>query len=129
MGHNQPGATSFGNFIYFAGESTLDGFYQFFTLQNPNAVASPTTIRYFTNTGQVIDRSVTLPPNSRTTVQVFNAQEVGKGALGQVFEGIATKIISAQPILVERPFYIAGRDVLGLTIDDGTDVLGTLADF
>ena len=114
----------------FAEGTTLPGFYEYLTLQNPGAtLPAQVTLRYLDGASNVTLRSVTVNPLSRVTVEVFKPQlGVGPG-----IAGVSTQVISNQPIVAERPMYmvydfgsgpVAGaHDVMGQT------ALGTLFGF
>jgi hypothetical protein len=122
----------------FAEGSTLDPFSEFLTLQNPNASAVATTVRYFTDSGLTPVKTLTLPANSRTTIEVFkgdtsnlmscapNGQAASCGA-GRGIGGVSAQVTAALPIIAERPFYVNGYSFGDGVIRDGHVALGANA--
>lgn len=86
---------------YFAEGYTGTGFFQYTTLLNPNPVEVTATIRYLFNPSGVQTQILTLPPNSRTTVDV-------NAVVGPNKE-LATHVAGSSPIVVERPQYYVFR--------------------
>ncbi|OLE21266.1 MAG: hypothetical protein AUG49_22525 [Catenulispora sp. 13_1_20CM_3_70_7] len=129
-GHVAFGANAPATTWNFAEGTTLPGFYEYLTLQNPDATASAhVTLHYLDGTGSVTTRAVTINPLSRLTVEVFKpALGMGPG-----IAGVSTQVTSDLPIVAERPMYmvhdfgsgpVAGaHDVMGQT------GLGTLFGF
>lgn len=95
--------------FYFSEGTTRTDFDYFFTFQNPTTETASVNVRYFLPDGSVVNRSAQLPPSSRTTVQIWAADQVGKGALGQRETDFAAEIKSNVEILVERPSYTNHR--------------------
>ena len=123
----------------FAEGSTLSLFSEYLTLQNPNRSDVPVSLRYVTSTGATPVKTVTLPANTRTTVEVFTGQPmagacsisggnaVGCG-IGPGFAGVSVQVVSAGlPIIAERPFYVNGHNFGSGTIHDGHDAFGANA--
>jgi len=114
----------------FAEGTTLPGFYEYLTLQNPGAtLPAQVTLRYLDGASNVTLRSVTVNPLSRVTVEVFKAQlGVGPG-----IAGVSTQVISNQPIVAERPMYMVydfgSGPVAGADDVMGQTALGTLFGF
>jgi centrosomal CEP192-like protein/uncharacterized protein DUF5719 len=119
----------------FAEGSTLAAFSEYLTLQNPNATDVPVQLNYVTSTGATPSKTVTLPANARTTVEVFNGTPtsscsivngtaVGCG-VGGGFVGVSLQVVSmGAPIIAERPFYVNGLDFGSGPIHDGHDAFG-----
>jgi hypothetical protein len=109
----------------FAEGTTLDGFQEYLTLQNPNATATVATLTFGTESspgvpGPVVTRSVSLAATSRTTIDVNSPTEgIGTGVLGH-----ATRVTSDLPILAERPLYF-NRVIEGTLINGATVAFGT----
>ncbi|MBU4403268.1 MAG: hypothetical protein KJ907_11125 [Actinobacteria bacterium] len=61
---------------YFAEGTTRPGFEEWLTLQNPNAQEATATITYMFTDGTTQDQAVSLPPNSRTTVDVNHSVSI-----------------------------------------------------
>ncbi|MDD5447728.1 MAG: beta-galactosidase [Actinomycetota bacterium] len=64
--------------IYFAEGSTRIGFEEWITLQNPNDAQASATLEFMMSDGSVQKETVSLPANSRTTVDVGRALSLGK---------------------------------------------------
>src|SRR5205823_13352544 len=90
---------------FFAEGTTLPDFLNFWTISNPSASVAHATATYLTNLGEVETLAFTVAANSRLTVQVYNPNEVGRGALALEREGFATTFTSDVPIVIERPIY------------------------
>jgi uncharacterized repeat protein (TIGR03803 family) len=85
---------------YLAEGSTSGDFALFYLLQNPNPFPVQTTVRYLRPSGTPIDRPMTLPASSRTTIAVDAAgPELASTDLSAV-------ITAAAPIIVERAMYL-----------------------
>lgn len=64
--------------VYFAEGSTRIGFEEWITLQNPNDTQASATLEFMMSDGSVQKETVSLPPSSRTTVDVGRALSLGK---------------------------------------------------
>jgi hypothetical protein len=117
-------------------------FSEYLTLQNPNNAAVPISLNYFTDTGLTPVKKLSLPANSRTTVEVFNGDTTstptgqscvpnGGGAncgLGLGIGGVSVQVKSnGLPIIAERPFYVNNFDFGDGPIKDGHDAFGATA--
>jgi len=72
----------------------------FYLLQNPQPIAVTATVRYLRPFGQApIDRTITLPPNSRTTIAV---DEQGPELAST---DVSAVITASAPIVAERAMY------------------------
>jgi hypothetical protein len=123
----------------FAEGSTYDFFSEFLTLQNPTNTRVIATLNYFTDTGLTPSKTLSLPPNSRTTVEVFkggtgnvtNCVPSGAGAncgVGLGIGGVSVQVLSnSLPIIAERPFYVNGFNFGDGVIRDGHDAFGATA--
>ena len=125
----------------FAEGSTLSIFSEYLTLQNTNAVAVPATLAYMTDTGAHPSKTVSLPANSRTTVEVFKGDTTstlascspsGVGSncgVGPGIAGVSVKVTTpnGQPIVAERPFYVNGFSFGAGSIRDGHVAFGATA--
>ncbi|MBN1289958.1 MAG: PQQ-binding-like beta-propeller repeat protein [Actinobacteria bacterium] len=97
--HNSTGTDEAGQNWYFAEGTTRGNFQEWLCLMNPSGLEASATVSYMTLDGQVIDREKTLPPNSRTTVNV-NA-DIG-------FEtDLSMNVASNSEIVAERPMYFS----------------------
>jgi len=101
-GHDAFGANAAATQWNFAEGNTLVGFNEYLTLQNPGTAAANVTLKYFYDLGSA-SRSLTLNPQSRQTVLVFDPAHYGIGA-GYV--GVSVQVTSDQPIVAERPMYM-----------------------
>jgi spore germination protein YaaH len=128
----------------FAEGSTFGAFSEYLTLQNPSGSSAPVTLNYMTDatTGPTTaTKTLSLPPNSRTTIPVFRGDMtspstpcaisggtaancgVGPGVLG-----VSTQVLSPSvPIVVERPMYVDGFNFGDGIIRDGHDAFGVNA--
>lgn len=83
---------------YFSEGYTGSGFEEWLTLQNPNAVDATATITYYFRGGEApVTRTMTIPANSRETVNVNS--DVGDN------KEVSIGTVSTQPIIAERPIY------------------------
>jgi len=113
-GHDSVGSTGTSRTWYFAEGSTRAGFSEFICLLNPNGRATEATLSYMLGTGQNIEKPYSLPPNSRTTVNVSDDVPAEND--------VSIKISSTEGIVAERPMYFiykgawsGGHDVVGAT--------------
>lgn len=111
------GVTQPSNDWFLAEGYTDQGFRTYILLQNPNSDNADVTLTYMLSDGSTVTRQVTIPANSRFTVNAEVAT-VGVGG-GKTF---STAIQSTQPIIVERAMYwpngdntLAGHDSPGVT--------------
>ncbi len=128
-GHVAFGAHGAATQWYFAEGTTLPGFNEYLTLQNPGALPASVSLRYMDTYGTVTNKSLTVAAQSRSTVEVFGtALGVGPGVTG-----VSTQISSSQPIVAERPMYMVfdfgGGAVAGAHDVVGATSLGTLYGF
>src|SRR5437667_5241677 len=110
--------------------TTQPDFQMFLTLLNPAPETVTANIAYSVegSTTPVI-KSRSLPPGSRTTIDVVSTQE---GALGDQVTGVATVVSASQPIVVERPLYFVhdfggGVGLVNGATDKAGATSGTLA--
>jgi Family of unknown function (DUF5719) len=128
-GHDDFGANGPATAWNFAEGTTLAGFYEYATLQNPGSAAAHVTIRYLYDLGT---RSVvlTLAPQSRQTVLVFDQAHLG---VGPGYVGVSMQISADQPIVAERPMYMVhdfgSGAVAGAHVVAGARQFATLAGF
>src|SRR5205814_1238103 len=122
-GHDEFGANQAQGQWQFAEGTTLPGFYEYLTLQNPATVEnSVVQLDFHDTSGKVTDRRVAIPARSRITIPVFDSvQGVGPGVAG-----VSVHIVSDQPLVAERPMYIY-RDfgsgaVAGATVSKGSGI-------
>jgi len=101
-GHNTIGATDTSTAWYFAEGFTGEGFDTWLTLQNPNGTDATATITYFYRGGGTLQKTMTVPANSRETVDVNTDAGVNKE--------LSIKVESSQPLVAERPMYFKYRN-------------------
>jgi len=125
----------------FAEGSTLGSFSEYLTLQNPNGVAVSATLAYMTDSGAHPSKTVSLPANSRTTVEVFKGDTISNQpscipnlsgsncGVGPGIAGVSVKVTTpnGQPIVAERPFYVNGFSFGSGPINDGHVAFGANA--
>ena len=121
-GHVAFGANAGGTQWYFAEGTTLSGFNEYLTIQNPVGSTAHVNLRYIDDSG-VVNRSVNVGPRSRSTVLVFDA---GHGGVGTGFVGVSVQVTSDVPVVVERPMYMV-RDFGTGTVAGAHDVVGATA--
>lgn len=110
-GHDTIGVVAPASTWYLAEGYSGDGFETFILIQNPNGSAATVDVTYYIQDSDPIVKQHTVPANSRYTIAAHDLSEVG---LDQAF---STKLVSDQPIIVERAMYYAedGHDTLGVT--------------
>lgn len=103
----------------FAEGYTGTGFQEYLTLQNPNPTSASTTIEYQGQGGILNTRNVSIPANSRFTVDVNG--DVGDG------QEVSVRVTANQPIVAERPMYFrylgiwtGGHVAIGAPASSGT---------
>jgi hypothetical protein len=118
-GHDAFGANGAATQWYFAEGTTLPGFNEYLTIQNPGLIAANVSLRYMDTNGAVTNRSLVVAAQSRSTVEVFKtALGVGPGVAG-----VSVQLTSDQPIVAERPMYMVFNFGSG-TIAGAHDVVG-----
>jgi len=102
--------------------TTLAGFNEFLSLENPGTTAANVTINYLADPAHSAVKQLTVAPQSRFTVSVFKSDYgVGPGVVG-----VSAQIASSQPIVVERPMYIVHNFGSGL-VSGADDAMGSTA--
>jgi thermitase len=84
---------------YLAEGFTGAGFTTFILIQNPNPVEANVQVTYMLQGGGVVSKWVTVPGNSRYTIEAHDPAQVGPDA------AFSTKLAADQPIIVERAMY------------------------
>jgi hypothetical protein len=114
-------------------------FSEYLTLQNPNSSAVTVSLNYFTDSGLTPVKTLSLPANSRTTVEVFHGDTsnvsncVPNGTtascgVGPGIGGVSVQVKSSTlPIIAERPFYVDNFSLGDGAISDGHDTFGANA--
>jgi hypothetical protein len=111
-GHDVLGTNSSATTWFFAEGTTRANFDEWLCLQNPGGTDAHVTITYYPASGPTITRTYTVAANTRLTVSANG--DVGAN------QDISAKVLSDQPIIVERPMYFnyngvwnGGHDVVG----------------
>jgi hypothetical protein len=144
-GHDAFGATAAASTWNFAEGTTLGGFKEYLTLQNPATTTATATLNYFTDSGAHPVKTVSVNAHSRVTVEVFHGDATtnqgscvanGAGAncgVGPGIGGVSVQVTSNQPIVAERPMYMVldfgSGAVAGAHVVVGATGLGTLFGF
>jgi hypothetical protein len=104
--------------FYFAEGYTRPGFREYLCLGNPWNAPAEATITYMFPDGTTQDQAVTVPANSRTTIDV-------NAVVGPDRE-VSAKVTADRPIVAERPIYFSyngvwagGHDSVGATTASG----------
>ena len=104
---------------YFAEGYTGQGFQEYLCLGNPQEETATIIVNYIFKDGATQEEKLTIPPLSRTTINV-NSQ-VGEG------KEVSAKVVSDKEISVERPMYFSyngvwsgGHDSEGATTTDSS---------
>jgi len=84
---------------YLAEGYTGGSFDTWILIQNPGATEATVEVTYMPEGESPITRTHTVPGNSRYTIHANEASEVGPG------KSFSTKLVSDQPIIVERAMY------------------------
>jgi hypothetical protein len=117
-GHAALGAAAPKPTWYFAEGYTGAGFDEYLVALNPNNQVANVTITYYLNGAAPVVRSLAVAPNSRATIAVHDAGQVGRNkevsARVEATNGVG--------IVVERPIYFAYG--AGGAVDGGHTVLG-----
>ncbi|HEV2953483.1 MAG TPA: hypothetical protein VG015_05285, partial [Candidatus Dormibacteraeota bacterium] len=119
----------------FAEGSTLSAFDEFLTLENPNSTSTPVQLAYFLDNGGHPIKTLTIPAQSRTTIEVFsgsgadstNCVPRGVGAscgIGRGIGGVGVSVTAGASIIAERPMYVDGHDFGSGPINDGDVAFG-----
>jgi hypothetical protein len=101
--------------FYFAEGYTGEGFQEYLCLGNPGTVAADVLITYLFPDGTALDQGLSVPASSRATVDVNVAVGAGRE--------VSARIVSDQPVVVERPMYFDHRG----EITGGHDAVGATA--
>ena len=112
---------------YLAEGATHGAFNLFYLLQNPNASAAQVRVRYLRPAGAPLEKTYSLPPNSRTNIWVDLEQfpdGSGNDFLSNTDVSAVVDVLNAQPIIVERAMY---ADVPGQVFGAGHESAGVTA--
>ncbi|TME57701.1 MAG: glycoside hydrolase family 18 protein, partial [Chloroflexi bacterium] len=128
-GHDAFGATAAATQWNFAEGTTLPGFYEYLTLQNPGSTAASVQLTYVDFVGRATVKSLTVDAHSRSTVLVFDSTN----GVGRNVQGVSVQVNSNQPILAERPMYMVWNfgtgTVAGANVIVGARTFGQLVEF
>ena len=118
----------------FAEGSTLTPYSEYLTLQNPGSAPVAVSLRYFTDGGGHPVKGLTLPANSRTTVEMLSGNlsssssctpgAGGSCGVGRGITGVSVQVQAAAAIIAERPFYVNGYSFGAGVIRDGHVAFG-----
>jgi len=109
-GHDSVGVTGATTTWYLAEGATAAPFQTWILVQNPGPGPANVRITYMTSSGQVAGPDITLPPNTRQTVNVGDS-------VPNDFN-VSTSVTSDNPVVAERATYLNGRN------QDGTESIG-----
>jgi hypothetical protein len=110
---------------YLAEGATHSGFNLFYLLQNPHPTEAQVRVRYLRPSGVPLEKTYTLPANSRTNIWVDYEAFPGLGtALGSTDVSAVVEVLTGPPIIVERAMYF---DVPGQTFGAGHESAGITA--
>lgn len=110
-GHNVIAATDPGTEFVFAEGTTRPGFEEWLCMLNPGEVSANVTITYMFSDGTTKEQALAVGAHCRATVFVRDVVPEGLD--------VSVKIVSTEPIVVERPIYFKNGDTMG-----GTNTMG-----
>lgn len=111
-GHVSMGAPFPMNAWFLAEGTTLEGFEEWLSLENPGDTDATATVSFILGDGSTVQKVASVPKKTRVTLKVNDL--VGPG------QDVSTFVWGDQGIIVERPMYF----VYGSGWAGGTDVLG-----
>lgn len=114
-GHIAMGVNQLSKTWLFAEGCTRAGFETWLTIQNANNEAATISTTYMTGTGENIQKSYAVPPNTRRTISV--GDEIG------LDRDVSIAVDSNLPVACERPMYFNYHDKW----DGGSDSFGSLS--
>ncbi len=107
---------------WYLAEGATQGFALFYLLQNPGAAPARVRVRYLRAAGQPLEKTYTLPPQSRTNIWVNREEFPGVGAaLASAEVSAVIDVEDGPPIVVERAMY---RDLPGQVFGAGHESAG-----
>jgi len=106
------GTLADGNF-YFAEGTTRDGYQEWICLENPGAAQIDANIQYMLTDGSVRDQAVTLPADSRTTVDVNRF--LGPGVDASAYVTGNGYFVAERSMYVDTGGISGGEQVMGVT--------------
>ncbi len=118
-GHSGMGQTELKTDYYFAEGTTRPGFDAYLCLQNPNDVASQVTVTYMLGDGTNVDRSVTVPAHTRSTLKANDVLGTADSAANDFSAHV--KVTNSIPIVAERPMYFDYHGWTGGHTEGGAD--------
>jgi len=119
-GHVAFGANAPATTWNFAEGTTLPGFNEYLTVENPGVSNARVSLNYIDDQGTATQRSVDVLAGTRYTVEVFGATS----GVGPGHAGVSVQLISTEPIVAERPMYVV-RDFGSGTVAGATVVVGS----
>ena len=128
-GHDAFGANAAATQWNFAEGTTLPGFNEYLTLQNPGTTPASVQLTYVDFVGHATVKTLTVNQQSRFTVPVFESTY----GVGRNVQGVSVQVSSNQPILAERPMYMVWNfgtgAVAGANVIVGARTFGQLVEF
>jgi len=107
---------------YLAEGATIAGFQLFYLLQNPSTHDVQARVRYLRTTGPPLEKTYTLPAQSRQNIWANGEQFDGLGpALANAEFSAVVETLDGTPIIVERAMYLSGQ---GRTFNAGHESAG-----
>lgn len=111
------GASSPQRTWYFGAGNTTPGFVERLVLANPNNSNTTAQVSYYTNSGRVIARTISIPAMSRIEVDV-------NSMVGRAYH--ATVVSANMPIIAERADFFAAN-INGISVVGSTTIMGSPA--
>jgi hypothetical protein len=123
-GHDVIGALYPAGVYYFAEGTCRPDFDPYFCVQNPGASDVEVVLSYMLGDGRIVNQTVTVPHNSRSTVNVKDKL----GSADDVAHDFSARVASSpgeiDEIIVERPIYFNYKSTSGAYLTGGHDVVG-----
>ena len=113
-GHDVMGSTAPGSDYFFAEGTTRSGFEEWISIMNPGEKTALVTMYFNTTEGENLTSQVLVEPHSRETLSA--RERVGAE------KDISVRVVSNEPILVERPMYFNFEGFNGGHVVEGWEV-------
>lgn len=110
---------------YFAEGATHSGFELFYLVLNPNPTTSSVRVRYLLPAGAALERTYTVPANSRFNIWVDQELFNGVATLANTDVSAVFEVQNSVPVIVERAMYLSPPG--GPTFSAGHASVGTTA--
>jgi hypothetical protein len=123
-GHDVIGALYASGAFYFAEGTCRPNFDPYLCIQNPTAVNIAVDITYMKGDGTTSEQALTVPHNSRFTVNVKNQLGSGDDAAHDFSVRVESLNVDYNDVIVERPMYFNYRNSMGVFLTGGHDVVG-----